>query len=359
MEPLKGKHVIVTGGMGFIGSHTCVCLVEAGAEVTLVDNLSNSFKEVLNRLTLLLGESYSRITFREVDVTNVKSLSLVFDERRVDAVIHFAAFKAVNESIQMPLQYYRNNVDGTLSLLEVMQAHQCKTLVFSSSCTVYGVPERVPIDEECSLNSTTSPYGRTKVFNEEILRDLHVADKSWDTVLLRYFNPVAAHPSGLIGEHPIGVPQNLMPFVQQVAAGIRPKLMVFGNDYNTRDGTTIRDYIHVVDLAEAHVAALQRVLDTSKGKFGCRPINVGTGRGSTVLEMVAAMEQASGRDIPYEFADRREGDTEAVWAATAVAQAELGWTSRLTVEDMCRDQWKWAQKYPYGYESGPPKNGKH
>lgn len=349
MWDLSGKSILVTGGLGFIGSHTAVVLVEAGARVTVVDNLSNSFDEVLRRMAKVLGDKFAKVKFEQVDVTSGADLTRVFANEKFDAVIHFAAFKAVGESVAKPLEYFQNNIGGAMALLDTMRKHNVKTLVFSSSCTVYGIPDRVPIDETCSLQAI-SPYGKTKLYVEELMRDLAASDETWKIVLLRYFNPVAAHPSGLMGEHPVGVPQNLMPFVQQVAVGIRDELKVYGDDYNTRDGTAIRDYIHVMDLADSHLAALVRAIDETKPPVRCTAINVGTGKGSTVLEMVRAFEAACGKTVPYSIVPRRAGDTEAVWAATQTAERELQWRAKYDIKDMCRDQWRWATKYPRGYE---------
>eukprot|EP01025_Chloroclados_australasicus_P035178 TRINITY_DN35899_c0_g2_i1.p1 TRINITY_DN35899_c0_g2~~TRINITY_DN35899_c0_g2_i1.p1 ORF type:complete len:421 (-),score=41.87 TRINITY_DN35899_c0_g2_i1:615-1706(-) len=345
---LTDVNVLVTGGTGFIGSHTVVQLIEAGCKVTIMDNLQNSFLEVLKRVKVLVGpEKAERIRFEKLDMLDAAGVDALFASEKYDTVIHFAGLKAVGESVEKPLYYYRTNFCGTVNILEAMVKYNVKNIVFSSSCTVYGLPEKVPLDEQQPVKAI-SPYGRTKLFQEEMFRDVCNIDKDFSVILLRYFNPVAAHPSGLIGEHPVGIPTNLMPFVQQVAVGIRPELKVFGGDYPTRDGTCIRDYIHVMDLADSHVAAVAKI--AKKTGYGCKAINVGTGTGSTVIEMVNAFEKACGHKIPYTIVDRRAGDTIAVWAATEYAEKELGWKAKYNIDDMCRDQWKWASSYPRGYE---------
>eukprot|EP00210_Caulerpa_lentillifera_P005591 g5348.t1 len=342
------KNILVTGGVGFIGSHTVVELVESGFSVTVIDNLQNSFYDAFVRMQELVGEKKKYMKFIKVDLKDLSGLDSVFESEKFDAVVHFAAMKAVGESMEFPLLYYKNNALGTINLIDSMSRHGCKTLVFSSSCTVYGNPTEVPITED-HPRSAISVYGRTKLLNEDIMMDVANADKEWKIILLRYFNPVSAHPSGKIGEHPIGVPNNLMPYVQQVAVGIRPELSVFGDDYETRDGTCIRDYIHVMDLAVSHVAALNKVLETEG--YGCQAVNVGTGNGTTVFEMIKAFEEASGKKIPFKVVGRRAGDSVAVWAATKRAEEELGWKAKYDIKDMCRDQWKWATDNPKGYES--------
>jgi len=341
------QNVLVTGGAGYIGSHTVLQLLLGGYKAVVIDNLDNSSAVAIDRVLELAGEYGPNLTFHQMDLRDKPALEKLFVSTKFDAVIHFAGLKAVGESVQKPLMYYDNNLIGTITLLEVMAAHGCKNLVFSSSATVYGWPKVVPCTEEFSL-SAANPYGRTKLFIEEICRDIHRSDTEWKIILLRYFNPVGAHPSGYIGEDPRGIPNNLMPFVQQVAVGRRPALTVFGTDYSTKDGTGVRDYIHVVDLADGHIAALNKLSDPS---IGCEVYNLGTGKGTSVLEMVDAFEKASGKKIPLEFAGRRAGDAEVVYASTDKAERELNWKAKYGIEDMCRDQWNWASKNPYGYES--------
>ncbi|GMH28838.1 hypothetical protein Nepgr_030681 [Nepenthes gracilis] len=341
------KSILVTGGAGYIGSHTTLQLLLGGFKVVVVDNLDNSSEVALQRVKELAGEFGGNLVFHKTDLRDRPGLENLFSSTKFDAVIHFAGLKAVGESVQKPLLYYNNNLIGTITLLEVMADHGCKLLVFSSSATVYGWPKEVPCTEEFPL-SAANPYGRTKLFIEEICRDVHRADSKWKIILLRYFNPVGAHPSGYIGEDPQGIPNNLMPFVQQVAVGRRPALTVFGSDYNTKDGTGVRDYIHVVDLADGHIAALNKLSDPN---IGCEVYNLGTGKGTTVLEMVGAFENASGKKIPLVMADRRPGDAEIVYASTEKAAQELNWKAKYGIEEMCRDQWNWASKNPYGYGS--------
>ncbi len=337
--------ILVTGGAGYIGSHTCLELLNAGHEVVVVDNLSNSKEEALRRVGELAGpDAARRLTLHRVDLLDRAALDAVFGRAPVDAVIHFAGLKAVGESVAIPLRYYHNNVTGTLILCEVMAAHGVRNLVFSSSATVYGDPARVPITEDFPL-SATNPYGRTKLMIEDILRDLGRADPAWNAILLRYFNPVGAHASGRIGEDPNGIPNNLMPFVAQVAVGRLPELRVFGNDYPTPDGTGIRDYIHVVDLALGHLAALDRLAANP----GVVAYNLGTGRGYSVLEMVAAFEKVTGRQIPYRIVARRPGDVAVSYADPTRAQAELGWRAVRGLADMCADTWRWQSQNPNGY----------
>ena len=336
--------VLVTGGAGYIGSHTCVQLLEAGRRVVVVDNLSNASERALERVRELADGD---LVFHRVDLRDRAAVDDVFAAESIDSVVHFAGLKAVGESVEIPLAYYDNNIAGTVSLLEAMAAHDVRDLVFSSSCTVYGDPEEVPVTEASPVGAA-SPYGRTKLFIEEMLRDVAAADPRWRIVLLRYFNPVGAHPSGRIGEDPTGIPNNLMPFTMQVAVGRRDTLRIFGTDYDTPDGTCIRDYIHVVDLADAHLAALD-ALDRIEG---CRAVNVGTGTGSSVLEVVQAASRAVGRDIPYELADRRPGDVPCVYADTALSSELLGWTPRYDLDDMCRDHWRWQRENPDGYGTG-------
>jgi len=334
--------ILVTGGAGYIGSHTCLELLKDGYEVIVVDNLSNSKEESLKRVQELAGKT---LAFHEVDLLDKKSLDDVFAGSSVDAVVHFAGLKAVGESVTIPLSYYHNNVTGTLILCEVMGKHNVKSLVFSSSATVYGDPHKVPIREDFPL-SATNPYGRTKLMIEEILRDLHRADEAWNVALLRYFNPVGAHPSGRIGEDPNGIPNNLLPYMSQVAVGKLSLLSVFGNDYPTPDGTGIRDYIHVVDLALGHLKALEK-LTTSPG---VATYNLGTGQGYSVLEMVSAFEKASGKKVPYEIVARRPGDIASCYADPSLAKEELDWSTEKGINEMCADAWKWQSGNPNGYE---------
>lgn len=334
--------ILVTGGAGYIGSHTCLELLQAGYEVVAVDNLSNSKEESLRRVQALAGRA---LTFHRVDLLDRPALDAVFAAAPVDAVIHFAGLKAVGESVTIPLRYYHNNLTGTLLLCEAMKAHGVRNIVFSSSATVYGDPATVPITEAFPL-SATNPYGRSKLMIEEILRDLHISDAAWNIALLRYFNPVGAHVSGRIGEDPAGLPNNLMPYVAQVAVGKLPELRVFGNDYPTPDGTGVRDYIHVVDLADGHL----RALDKLAGNPGIVTYNLGTGRGYSVLEVVAAFEQAAGRPVPYKIVGRRPGDIAACYADPTRAQAELGWTATRGLAEMCADTWRWQSANPQGYQ---------
>lgn len=322
--------VLVTGGAGYIATHTDVCLLNAGYDVVAVDNFSNSSYESIENVEKITGK---KVIFYEGDVCDKSVLEKIFSEHKIDAVIHFAGLKAVGESCAKPLLYYRNNLDSTLTLLETMVKYDVKRFVFSSSATVYGTPERLPLDEECSL-STTNPYGATKLMIENILRDVYAADHSFHILLLRYFNPVGAHESGLIGEDPKGIPNNLMPYVAKVAHGELPYLNVFGNDYPTPDGTGVRDYIHVMDLAEGHLAALEHI-----DSYGVEAINLGTGVGYSVLDMVKAFEKASGRPVPYKIAPRRPGDIAACYASPEKAARELNWRAKRNLEDMCRDLW--------------------
>ncbi|XP_028774725.1 UDP-glucose 4-epimerase GEPI48 [Neltuma alba] len=340
------QNVLVTGGAGYIGSHTVLQLLLGGYKVVVVDNLDNSSEIAIHRVRELAAEFEDNLSFHKVDLRDRTALEKIFSSTQFDAVIHFAGLKAVGESVQKPLLYYDNNLIGTITLLEVMAAHNCKKLVFSSSATVYGWPKVVPCTEEFPL-SAMNPYGRTKLIIEDICRDIYGADPEWKLILLRYFNPVGAHQSGNIGEDPRGIPNNLMPFVQQVAVGRRPALTVFGNDYNTVDGTGVRDYIHVVDLADGHIAALRKLKDPD---IGCEVYNLGTGKGTSVLEMVRAFEKASGKKIPLVMAGRRPGDAEIVYASTEKAERELKWKAKYGIEEMCRDQWNWASKNPFGYE---------
>jgi UDP-glucose 4-epimerase len=333
--------ILVTGGAGYIGSHTCLELLNEGYDVVVLDNLSNSCEESLNRVQGITGKS---LEFHKADLMNKSDILTVFERHKIDAVIHFAGLKAVGESVSIPLKYFHNNITGTLNLLEVMDEFTVKNIVFSSSATVYGDPASLPITEDFPL-SATNPYGRTKLMIEEILKDLYRSDNQWNIALLRYFNPVGAHGSGRIGEDPFGIPNNLVPYISQVAVGFLPELNVFGNDYDTPDGTGVRDFIHVVDLALGHIKTLPKLFSNP----GVVIYNLGTGRGFSVLEMIRGFEAASGRTIPYTIADRRPGDIGACWADPGRAKAELGWEAVKTLEDMCKDTWKWQAKNPNGY----------
>lgn len=336
-------HILVTGGAGYIGSHTCLALLECGYQVTVVDNLSNASQESLRRVEELTGKG---LAFFQVDLLDKEGLAGVFAgcDGKVDAVIHFAGKKAVGESVEKPLLYYSNNITGSLVLCEVMAAHGVKNIIFSSSATVYGDPARVPITEDFPL-SCASPYGRTKLMVEEILRDVQHADPEWNVCLLRYFNPVGAHKSGRIGEDPDGIPNNLVPYIAQVAVGKLAELSVFGSDYPTIDGTGVRDYIHVVDLAEGHVKALDKLVE----RPGLVVYNLGTGTGYSVLEMVRAFAKACGREIPYRIVGRRPGDIATCYADSAKALRELGWQARFGLAEMCQDTWRWQKNNPQGY----------
>ncbi|WP_027796604.1 UDP-glucose 4-epimerase GalE [Paraburkholderia acidipaludis] len=334
--------ILVTGGAGFIGSHTCVELLNGGYEVIAVDNLVNSHRESLARVERITGKT---VTLYEADVCDEAALNRIFEQHAVAGVIHFAALKAVGESVAKPVEYYRNNLNGLLVVLDVMRRHEVKQFVFSSSATVYGVPERSPIDETFPL-SATNPYGQSKLIAEQILRDVVIADPSWRIAVLRYFNPVGAHESGLIGEDPAGIPNNLMPYVAQVAVGKLERLRVFGNDYSTPDGTGVRDYIHVVDLARGHLSALDALVKLDSGFV----VNLGTGRGYSVLEVVKAFEQASGCPVPYEIAARRPGDIAECYANPATAERLLGWKAEFGIERMCQDHWRWQERNPRGFK---------
>jgi UDP-glucose 4-epimerase len=333
--------ILVTGGAGYIGSHTCVELLQAGYDLVVIDNFSNSKMDSLNRVKELTGKD---VTFYEVDLLNRDDVDKIFNQHSIEAVIHFAGLKAVGESVSLPLRYYHNNITGTLVLCDVMKQYGVKNLVFSSSATVYGMPETGPISEDFPLGAT-NPYGRTKLMIEEILRDVYVADEGWSIALLRYFNPIGAHESGRIGEDPNGIPNNLMPFITQVAVGKLKQLSVFGNDYPTIDGSGVRDYIHVVDLAHGHLKALEKVMSSN----GVEAYNLGTGTGYSVLEIVNAFEKASGVQIPYQIVDRRPGDIAVCYADATKAKNELGWVATRGIEEMCRDSWKWQKNNPNGY----------
>lgn len=335
-------NVLVTGGAGYIGSHTCVELLNAGHEVIVVDNLDNSKEVALDRVKEITGKD---LTFLKLDLLDYKALDLVFDKFAIDAVIHFAGYKAVYESAQIPLRYYDNNITSTLNLCKIMAEHGCKNLVFSSSATVYGDPESVPITEESHLTAT-NPYGRTKLFIEYILRDLYASDNEWNIALLRYFNPVGAHESGTIGEDPNGIPNNLMPYITQVAVGRLKELSVFGDDYDTVDGSGVRDYIHVVDLALGHLCALDKL----QSNPGCVAWNLGTGKGSSVLEVVNAFAKAAGKEIPYKIVPRRQGDAAKCYADCTKAKNELNWEAKFNIDKMCEDSWRWQEQNPNGYE---------
>lgn len=334
--------ILVTGGAGYIGSHTCVDLLENNYEVVIVDNLYNSNEKAVERIAEITGK---KPAFYEVDLLDKEALDGVFDKENIDAVIHFAGLKAVGESVEKPVEYYHNNITGTLHLVDCMRNHNVKNIIFSSSATVYGNPAFIPITEECPKGSPTNPYGWTKWMLEQILTDLHTADNSWNVILLRYFNPIGAHKSGLIGEDPKGIPNNLVPYVSQVAVGKRECLGVFGDDYKTHDGTGVRDYVHVVDLADGHVKALEKI----KENCGVKIYNLGTGKGSSVLDVVHAYEKACGKKIPYEIKPRRAGDLDELYSKCDKAEKELHWTAKYDLEDMCADSWKWQSMNPNGY----------
>lgn len=339
--------VLVTGGAGFIGSHTVVCLLENGYQVVVVDDLSNASEKVLDRIDQIVGDEASeRLTFIRADVADRDALDAVFDEFAIDSVIHFAGFKAVGESVSKPIEYYTNNLGSTLTLLDAMRAHGCKSIIFSSSATVYGDPDSLPLTEKSPKKNATNPYGWTKWMIEQILTDVATADPEWDIVLLRYFNPIGAHTSGLIGEDPKGIPNNLVPYVAQVAVGKRDAVHVFGNDYDTPDGTGVRDFIHVMDLARGHMAALEWM----DGRTGVEVFNLGTGTGSSVLDVVKAFSAACGQDLPYVIEPRRAGDVAASWADCSKARELMGWEAQLDLADMCRDSWNWQSNNPNGFE---------
>ena len=335
--------ILVTGGAGFIGTHTLIELDAAGHEMVVVDNLINSNRESLRRVAQILGKE---IPFYQTDIRDREGLNNVFEDYSFDCCIHFAGLKAVGESVQKPLEYYENNMSGTFTLLDVMRNHGCKNIIFSSSATVYGNPAVIPITEECPKGHCTNPYGQTKSMLEEVLTDVQKADPEWNVVLLRYFNPIGAHPSGLIGENPNGIPNNLMPYITQVAIGKRERLGIFGNDYDTPDGTGVRDYIHVVDLAKGHVCALKAI----ERKCGLTIYNLGTGHGYSVLDVVKAFEKVNGVSVPYSIMPRRAGDIATCYSAPDKAEKELGWKAQYGIEEMCRDSWNWQKKNPNGFE---------
>ena len=334
--------ILVTGGAGHIGSHTCLELLNQGHEVVVADNLCNSCEEALNRVKELTGKD---LTFYKVDLLDKEGLDQMFDQENIDAVIHFAGLKAVGESVAKPLEYYHNNITGTLNLCDSMRNHGVKKIIFSSSATVYGDPAFVPITEDCPKGKITNPYGQTKSMLEQVLTDLHVADSEWNVILLRYFNPVGAHESGRIGEDPTGIPNNLTPYITQVAVGKLKEVNVFGNDYDTPDGTGVRDYIHVMDLADGHVKALKKFAD----KPDVYIYNLGTGRGYSVLEMIHSFSKAVGHEIPYVIKPRRPGDIATCYADATKAKEELGWVAKRGVDEMCRDAWRWQSQNPNGY----------
>ncbi len=336
-------NILVTGGAGYIGSHTLIELYKAGHTAVVVDNLSNSNPESLRRVAELAG--IEQVPFYKVDIRDREALEKVFSQHKLDACIHFAGLKAVGESVEKPWEYYENNIGGTLVLVDVMRQHGCKNIIFSSSATVYGDPAQIPITEQCPKGTCTNPYGWTKSMLEQVLTDIQHADPSWNVVLLRYFNPVGAHPSGRIGEYPNGIPNNLMPYITQVAVGKRPQLGVFGNDYPTPDGTGVRDYIHVCDLASGHVSALQAI----DRCCGLAIYNLGTGQGYSVLDMVHAFERVNHVPIPYTIQPRRAGDIATCYSNPAKAEAELGWKARYGIDDMVRDSWNWQRNNPDGY----------
>ena len=334
--------ILVSGGAGYIGSHTCIQLLEQGHEVVVFDNLSNSSEESLNRVRKITGKE---VTFYKADMLDAPAINAIFDKEQIDAVIHFAGLKAVGESVAKPLEYYHNNITGTLVLCDAMRKHGVKKMIFSSSATVYGDPAFIPITEECPKGKCTNPYGQTKSMLEEMLIDIQKADPEWTIILLRYFNPVGAHESGLIGEDPAGIPNNLTPYITQVAVGKLKEVGVFGDDYDTPDGTGVRDYIHVVDLANGHVKALQKFNETPAVHI----YNLGTGHGYSVLDMIKAFCKAVGKDIPYSIKPRRPGDIATCYADPAKAKAELGWVAERGIDEMCADGWRWQFQNPNGY----------
>ncbi len=335
--------ILVTGGAGFIGSHTVVELMDSGYDVVVVDNLINSSKKSIERVEQITGK---QVPFYEVDIIDADKMNAVLDKEKVDACIHFAGLKAVGESVSKPWEYYENNIQGTLKLVEVLKAHGVKNIIFSSSATVYGDPEFVPITEECPKKACTNPYGWTKSMLEQILTDIQKADPEWNVILLRYFNPIGAHKSGLIGENPNGIPNNLMPYITQVAVGKLKELGVFGDDYDTVDGTGVRDYIHVVDLAKGHVKALDKI----KENCGLKIYSLGTGNGVSVLQLVKTFEEVTGQKIPYSIKPRRAGDIAMCYASADLAFKELGWKAQFGIKEMCEDSWRWQSMNPNGFE---------
>ena len=335
--------ILVTGGAGYIGSHTCIELLNQGQEVVVVDNLCNSSEESLNRVKQITGKD---VTFYKADLLDKAAMEEIFSKETVDAVIHFAGLKAVGESVAKPLEYYHNNITGTLVLCDVMRNHGVKKIIFSSSATVYGDPAFVPITEDCPKGKITNPYGQTKSMREQVLTDFHTADPEWSVILLRYFNPVGAHKSGLIGEDPAGIPNNLTPYITQVAVGKLKEVGVFGNDYDTPDGTGVRDYIHVVDLAIGHVKAVDKL---AQSEPDVRIYNLGTGKGFSVLQMIEAFSKACGKQIPYAIKPRRPGDIAECYADAALAKKELGWEAERGIDEMCEDSWRWQSNNPNGY----------
>ncbi|WP_336844516.1 UDP-glucose 4-epimerase GalE [Providencia rettgeri] len=341
---MNNQQVLVTGGLGYIGSHTCVQMIQQGMQPVILDNLHNANLEVLNRIEAIRGV---KPVFYQGDVRDGQILASIFANHQIHSVIHFAGLKAVGESVQKPIEYYDVNVNGTLVLVESMKKAGVKSLIFSSSATVYGEPEHIPLTEEASVGNTNSPYGTSKYMVERILTDLNIADSEWSISLLRYFNPVGAHNSGLMGEDPNGIPNNLTPFIAQVAVGRRKELAVFGGDYPTKDGTGVRDYIHVMDLADGHIAALNKVSQQA----GLHIYNLGTGTGTSVLEVLAAFEKAVGKPIPYTISARRPGDIAEYWSTPAKAERDLGWTAKYSIQDMADDVWRWQSMNPNGYNS--------
>ncbi len=335
--------ILVTGGAGYIGTHTVVELQNSGYDVIVCDNLSNSSRTSLERVKMITGKE---VPFYLADIRDREAMNAIFDKEQIDSVIHFAGLKAVGESVAKPWEYYDNNITGTLTLIDVMRKHNVKNIIFSSSATVYGIPEYSPITEDFPKGQCMHPYGWTKSMLEQILTDMHTSDSSWNVVILRYFNPIGAHKSGLIGEDPSGVPNNLMPYVTQVAVGKRPELGVFGNDYNTHDGTGVRDYIHVVDLAVGHVKALKKIEENA----GLEIYNLGTGTGYSVLDIVHNFEDATGVSVPYSIKPRRPGDIDIYYASPAKAERDLGWIAAFGVKEMCEDSWRWQKMNPNGYE---------
>lgn len=330
--------VLLPGGAGYIGSHTAVELLNKGKEIIIIDNFSNSKPEVLDKIKQITGKDFK---FYEMDYLDREKLEKVFEENEIEAVLNFAGYKAVGDSVQKPIEYYTNNISGALVLLDTMRKYNCKKFIFSSSATVYGNPEKIPLTEDCKVGGTTNPYGTTKLFIEQILKDIYTSDNTWDICILRYFNPVGAHESGLIGEEPKGIPNNLMPYIVRVANGQLKELSVFGNDYDTPDGTGVRDYIHVVDLAKGHVNALEKLDKEGKGLY---IYNLGTGTGYSVLDMVKTFEKTTGKKVQYKIAPRRAGDIATCYADPKKAKEELGWEANKTLEDMCRDSWKYIEK---------------